>query len=494
MRLLPRSLWALVAAAVALRTASFLFDILNLDEVLFGLIGRSILDGGLPYVDAIDIKPPLTYLAYTVTGLFGGFSLLPVHLLGVAWLVATCLVLREAARQWTGSQNIGWAAAWIALLASLCEIPSVNSELLMNLPVALALLCAVRAEKETRQTRFDFLCGASVAVASLFKHQAAVLGVGIAVALLWRSRAGVRRCAVLLLGFLGPWAVALGFYAAQGHLAEFLDWVFVRNLLYADKGAAGSALSRFAWSTMLCVGVALVPWILAVQETRKPSALARDPIRTAVLVSLWLTWLAVAVGGRFYEHYYLQFVPPLALAAAPRLSALLYEREPRPARTAAAAGFCIPAIAYLVFTLAKGLSGGFPGQDQKVASVSRWLSANSRPDQRVFVWGDATSVYYLSQRRPGTRYLNCAVEVGNFDPSHLPRGFDVSSHVSAPDVAKTIADLERNRVGLVVDTSSAAIHDWDRLPLSAVTALASYIAENYRLVATPAGVPVYARR
>ncbi|HZX64142.1 MAG TPA: glycosyltransferase family 39 protein, partial [Myxococcales bacterium] len=240
MRLLPRSLWALVAAAVALRTASFLFDILNLDEVIFGLVGRSILDGGLPYVDAIDIKPPLTYLAYTVTGLFGGFSLLPVHLLGVAWLVATCLVLREAARQWTESNNIGWAAAWIALLASLCEIPSVNSELLMNLPVALALLCAVRAEKETRQTRFDFLCGASVAVASLFKHQAAVLGVGIAVALLWRSRAGVRRCAVLLLGFLGPWAVALGFYAAQGHLAEFLDWVFVRNLLYADQGAAGS--------------------------------------------------------------------------------------------------------------------------------------------------------------------------------------------------------------------------------------------------------------
>jgi hypothetical protein len=529
----------LVAAAVALRTASFLFDILNLDEVLFSLIGRSILDGGLPYVDAIDIKPPLTYLAYTATGLFGGSSLLPVHLLGVAWLVATCLVLREAAREWTGTgeapkgrstgdepalpgtgeapkarntgDDVGWAAAWIALLASLCEVPSVNSELLMNLPVALALLCAVRAERaplaspvaearrlehpDARRTRYDFLCGFSVAIASLFKHQAAVVGVGIAVALLWRNRAGVRRCAVLLLGFLAPWAVAFGFYAAQGHLAEFVDWVFVRNLLYADKGAAGPALSRFAWSTMLCVGVAIVPWILAVQETRKPSALAREPIRTAVLVSLWLTWLAVAIGGRFYEHYYLQFVPPLALAAAPRLSALLYERRaPRRARTVVAAGFCIPAIAYLVFTLAKGVSGGFPGQDVKVASVSRWLSANSRPDQRLFVWGDATSVYYLSQRRPGTRYLNCAVEVGNFDPSHLPRGFDVASHVSAPDVQKTIADLERNRVGLVVDTSSAAIHDWDRLPLSAVTALASYIAANYRLVATPAGVPVYARR
>jgi hypothetical protein len=238
-----------------------------------------------------------------------------------------------------------------------------------------------------------------------------------------------------------------------------------------------------------------VPWILAVQETLRRSERAREPFRTAVLVSLWLTWLPVAAGGRFYEHYYLQFVPPLALAAAPRLAALLSGHARRPARVAAAAVFYVAAALYLAFTLTKGLTGGFPGQDQKVVDVSRWLAANSRPDQSVFVWGDATSLYYLSQRKPGTRYLNCAVEVGNFDPSHLPRGFDVASHVSAPDVENTIADLERNQVGLVVDTSSAsAIHDWDRLPLSQVTALASYIAENYRLVAMPAGVPVYARR
>ena len=523
MRLLPRSLLALFAAAFALRSASFLFDVLNLDEVHFGLVGRSILDGGLPYVDAIDIKPPLTYLAYTAGGIFGGVSLWPVHLLGVAWLVATCLVLREAARRWTGREepalpatggapqarstgdDVGWAAAWIALLASLCEVPSVNSELLMNLPAALALLCAVRAEGSTGEglaplaaeprLRFDFLCGLCVAVASLFKHQAGALGVGIAIAMLWRGRQGVRRCALMAFGFLVPWGAALGFYAARGHFSEFYDWVFVRNLLYVREGAVGSALSRFAFSTLLCVSIALVPWILAVQESLRKSERAREPVRTVVLVSLWVSWAAVAAGGRFYEHYYLQFVPPLALAAAPRLAGLLSGHAPRPARAAAAAGLYVAAALYLAFTLTKGFTGGFPGQDKKVLGVSRWLAANSDPDQRVFVWGDATTVYYLSQRKPGTRYLNCAVEIGNFDPSHLPRGFDVAAHVSASDVQNTIADLERNRVGLVVDTSSAAaIHDWDRFPLSQVTALASYIADNYRLVAMPAGVPIYARR
>jgi len=504
-RLLPRSLFGLIAAAFVLRSASFLFDVVNLDEVHFGLVGRSILDGGLPYVDAIDIKPPLTYLVYTAGGLFGGMSLWPVHLLGVAWLVATCLVLREAARRWTGSEDAGWAAAWIALLASLCEVPSVNSELLMNLPASLALLCAVGAQGSAPRSDtdraaeakpgLDFLCGGCVAVASLFKHQAAALGVGLAIAMVWRGPRGLRRCALLALGFLFPWAAVAGFYAARGHLSEFYDWVFVRNVLYAGEGAAGSAISRFAFSTVVCMSITLVPWILAVQETFKRSERAREPLRTAVVVSLWITWAAVAAGGRFYEHYYLQFVPPLALVAAPRLAELLSPDAPRRPRLAAAAGFYVAAALYLAFTLTKGFTGGFPGQDEKVRDVSRWLAANSRPDQRVFVWGDATTLYYLAHRKPGTRYLNCAVEVGNFDPSHLPQGFDVASHVSAPDVRNTIADLERNRVGLVVDTSSgAAIHHWDRLPLAQVTGLASYIAEKYRLVATPAGVPVYARR
>ena len=212
--------------------------------------------------------------------------------------------------------------------------------------------------------------------------------------------------------------------------------------------------------------------------------------------TLWLTWLPVSVGGRFYEHYYLQFAPLLALAAAPRLAGLVgrWRELSRVPRASVLAACCVPAALYLAFTFGKGFLGGFPGQDQKVVGVSRWLAANTRPDQRIFVWGDATSVYYLARRTPGTRYLNCAVQVGNYDPSHLPRGFDVASHVSAPDVQATIADLEHNRVGLVVDTSSAAIHHWDRLPLSGVTALASYVDAHYRLVASPGGVRVYARR
>ena len=37
---------------------------LDRDEGVFGLIGRSILEGGVPYQEAIDHKPPMIFLIY----------------------------------------------------------------------------------------------------------------------------------------------------------------------------------------------------------------------------------------------------------------------------------------------------------------------------------------------------------------------------------------------------------------------------------------------
>ena len=123
-------------------------------------------------------------MRFAPAGLFGGLSITPVHLLGIFWVVATCLVLGRAARRLTGDDLAAACAPWLALLASQCEVPSVSNELLMSLPAAGALFFYVRAE--TGGTRGDqLLAGLCIGCASLIRQQAGILLAAFGLALCW---------------------------------------------------------------------------------------------------------------------------------------------------------------------------------------------------------------------------------------------------------------------------------------------------------------------
>ncbi|HMK74433.1 MAG TPA: hypothetical protein VK454_13890, partial [Myxococcaceae bacterium] len=230
-------LWLLLAIC-AVRAVSVPVGIVNVDESDFFLIARVMARGGVVFRDVVEGVPPLIYVAYLPTALTR-LSLFPVRVVGVLALWATCLVLRRATVAWTGSTRAGWLAAWAAFLASLCEGPSVSSELIMNLPSALALHALVRARR-VGGLRWVLAAGAWVGVASLVKHQAGMLLAPLAVGTLWPEasapapfdRAPRRLGATLLLGvaFAVPWALAAGAWWLQGALPEFLEWVVVRDL------------------------------------------------------------------------------------------------------------------------------------------------------------------------------------------------------------------------------------------------------------------------
>jgi hypothetical protein len=337
-------------------------------------------------------------------------------------------------------------------------------------------------------------------VASLFKHQGgmplASLGLVLLVrAIRQRDARPIWSGVAMTLGLLLPWAVTVAAYAR--HLPEFWDWCFARNFGYVGETAsADPALPRFLLSTATCVGATLAPWLLSIRETISRSARAKEPLRTALVVALWLTWIPVAMGGRFYEHYYLQFAPFLALVAAPRAAewAAEWPRLSAAVKARALVFTLVPVAAACTFFLVKGFLHGYQAQDPKLREVARFLRERTAPDEELFVWGHSSPLYYLSDRRPGTRYFHCSVHVGNLDPGHLPQGFDARKHVSQPDVDATLHDLEQNRVAIFADLAPAAIHHWEKLPLAAVVPLDAYLHDHYDLIGEPAGARVYRRR
>src|SRR5258708_11281666 len=92
-----------------------------------------------------------------------------------------------------------------------------------------------------------------------------------------------------------------------------------------------------------------------------------EPIRFGLALTLWLTWIRVSLGGRFYEHYFLQFAPPLALLAAPGLVALWDRRGAlrRWRSVALALALALPSIASLAVAIGLGVVGHYPSQNPK---------------------------------------------------------------------------------------------------------------------------------
>lgn len=485
----------LVPIALA-RSPGFLLGPLNIDECDLLIIGRQLGEGVLPYVGVVEKKPILGLLFYAPAAL-GGYRLWPMQLMAVAWVFCTCLVVGRAAREWTGREDVGRVGAWLACLAQLGCVPAVNLETMLNLPAALALLWYVRAQRSGRLLDAAGT-GLWIGVATLFKQQAGILLLPFGLAFAAFRGPGRPRAARLLVlgaGVGAPWALAALAYAGLGHLDAFLEWNVTRNLAYQARGA-GSAWARFAAG--LAVGVALaapVHWVLAVRESaRVLRAPRQDPAGTGLTLALWSILVPVSLGGRFYDHYFIQFAPAVSLLAAPGAARLLEGWSTLRARRAVAAALALPAIAFLGVSLVGAALGLLPMQEKRSRELAAWLRTHTAPHDRLFVWGHYAPIYVLADRLPGTRYYTTSVHVGDFDPHHLPEGFDIAPHVSRRDVDLTLQDLEANRPAYVVDTAPADIHDWRHVPLAVVPPLRRYVQDHYVLVATPGGAAVYRRR
>src|SRR5262249_37697189 len=118
---------------------------------------------------------------------------------------------------------------------------------------------------------------------------------------------------VLTLGFfvvLGSVAIVLW---KQGILHEAFYWTIVNHDIPHVFWQTG------VMNTLIFLGSCLPLMIGAIMSCREKNEIwaGRTAPRTALLGLLAASIIGAAAGTRFYEHYYIQLIPPLALLAAP---------------------------------------------------------------------------------------------------------------------------------------------------------------------------------
>jgi hypothetical protein len=492
----------LLAATLALRLPALVRPyFFSSDEAVYSALAVRMLHGVDPYTGAVDHKPIGIDLLYAaVYAITGPNHMLAIHILLVLVVWATAMMIGRVTAI-AGSPRAAPLAAFIYVCASAAGMPRdvqpANTELLLNLPTAGAAWLVCRAltrdgSGEDQSVVWLALAGAMTGLAGLFKYQASLAGIAWAVAVLYASRTPgrtVRQLAALAIGFVIVAACLCGYFYVRGEWDAFAFWGWRYNFSYIAALTWRETLTALFFRTGTIALFWLPVALLAIAAAR-----ARQ---LPVLVIVWLACecAAVAVGGRFFLYYYLMALPPLSVAAAIGAPFFFAERRARVLAVVSLGAISLLVSATLAWDWGR-IVPEFQREHETEVAVGEYVRAHSTQDDRLFVWGNASQIYYFANRVMGTRFAFCNYHTGKIwgTWAYAVDAADTSIFVVPRAWDELLDDLDRAPPAFIVDTGAGRLANFDRHPIARYAPLARRVAGGYRLDAVVDGVPIYKRQ
>src|SRR5262249_4555134 len=158
-------------------------------EGIYSVVANEIVDGGRPYIDAVERKPPLLFWTYAaIFEVVGKFNWTALHFVALVWTLCAMsglyLIGRELFDRDTGliaALSYGIFQPWWTW-----KTLSFDGEMLMNLPIIWAWVIAFR--QSSSRLRPELLAaGALLGAAFLLKQPAAIAAVPLGIYLLLPS-------------------------------------------------------------------------------------------------------------------------------------------------------------------------------------------------------------------------------------------------------------------------------------------------------------------
>jgi hypothetical protein len=431
----PAFLFFAVVFMALLVRMPFLNVPLDREEGEYAYIGWRMGLHELPYRDWVDQKPPGIFWVYRLALALSSEPVRGFHLAGALFAAASAGALFLLARRFLGTF---WAAAAGVLLGLLSADPTAqgnaaNTELLMQLPLLLALLALFGAGTGSgHRRRLMVLCGVLAGVAALFKQSAAFHWIFLVLIYPMFCEKGERRrrtiafAAWSAVGAAVVWGGVMAYFLLNHAGPAFLHSVVLHNL--DDIGLLGPTerLAHFKEAVAnLCQSQAII-WLFCIAGGA--NLLGRHQRRWFSFLLLWALTSAVGVNisGSFLPHYFQSLLPPLALAAALGAASLENARgwmlAPAWLRRAVLVGALavLPAVAMFPFlfryTPAESVRRIYPGDPfAEMPGLGQRLAEVTRPEDRVFVYGSEPELLFYARRASASRYLYLSQLFGPFE-------------------------------------------------------------------------------
>lgn len=428
---LARGLAACTWGLVGAWALSSLWYPFGWDQGIIAWVGATILDGGMPYRDAFDLKGPAAYYVFALAQWVFGHNLWGIRVLDLVGLAASGWLIAAVVRRYTDRRTASWAAALFALwFAGLTfwhtAQPDGFAAMLLCLGVLPLLLedrgddgGALRAGL-ARAAWSGVAIGVTVAIKPHYAAFLAVPALYYATALRRTPTRAIGRIAAAGLGSVATIVAVAAWFAYRGALDELVEVHLLYNAQAYSSGATLAVGQRlrglFEYVLTGEVFVVLLPAVLlgVVRLAR------RDRVATATLGA----WAALALAGvvlqnKFFDYQWIPIFPPLVIFGVIGLRSALASVAPTPgvpdARGSISVGlghalFLVVLVhasiqpAFEVANWASYVVGlrdkeayydtfGVPGADLRMVEH---IEANSEPEDRLIVLGWNLEILYMT--------------------------------------------------------------------------------------------------
>lgn len=490
-QLLHRAIWLGILFVYILLRIKPIGIPLDRDEGVFGLIGKTILNGGLPYLDGIDHKPPVIFYIYAFILSIFPSNAIGVHLFLHIYNLATLYVLFLFVKQISNRSTAYWSAFFYAILSINPNVQgfTASTEMFMLLPIMASLLFAVYGTEEGRlQYSYLVVSGICGALACWIK-QPAIFSVSFAIVLvihrLWSSNKLENRylliakaLTVWLVGGTGLSLFIIGYFAIQGILSEFFYWSFTHSLLYSETLPISNRVVM-AWNGLLNVVVnSPVLIVLSLLSFVVQSGSIKIP-KTLIALFFILSITGASVGFA-YPHYYAQIVPPVVILAGIASSSILL-KVTRGKRRYSGGVILVATVTLVEFAFNSGyhffedsktLSRKYFGVNPfpEAVVLAKYLKNQTSVDDRIFIYGSEPEILLLANRSSASAFY----VIYPLMRSAFPRYMEFQE--------RTIEQIKKTKPKYIlnVQLQSSLLYD-GKAKLILAQFLKKYINENYAL-------------
>jgi 4-amino-4-deoxy-L-arabinose transferase-like glycosyltransferase len=450
---------------------------------MYSVVANEIVDGGRPYVDAVERKPPLLFWTYAaIFKIAGKFNWNALHMVALLWILAAMAGLYLVSCELFDCKTGLIAALFYTVFQPWWTWKNLtfDGEMLMNLPIVWA--CAIAFRRSSSRLRPELLAaGALLGAAFLLKQPAAIAAIPLGIYLLlpsYRASRSLTRISSIIQGTI----LTLGFSASLG-LVTIVLWRqgILRDAFYwtiADHDVPHVFWRKGIVNSLTFLGACLPLVIGAIMACRDKGDIwaGRTAERIALFGLLAASAIGAAAGARFYPHYYVQLIPPLALLAAPYY-ARLWSQTTQPSHwlLRPKVTYAWLALTVVIFSI-KHWTGLAP---QRIPSeAGRYLSTHSAPDDKIFVWGQTPEIYLDARRRPASRYITTFPLTGYIFGGPIP-GFDTRSRILPGAWNNLEQDFARHPPTYIIDVQDPNAAQY---PVKDFPILAKLLKDRYQPV------------